>query len=186
MSQPEKILLTTSRNPTPRIRTLCNDLTRVIPRIVRVNRGKMGMDQVAEKALEHGADRVIIVDRWQGGPGKIEFFHIGASGLVQVPPILYVAGIRLQREFAPTKLKPAHWLVIARSADNSTEITESLSQFFNVPVLPEKEASPKHLVAMLISHNATRRIQITFMLLPQKLEIGPRITLRRVVWEPTE
>jgi hypothetical protein len=31
-------------------------------------------DQVAEKAFEHGTDRVVIVDDWSGGPGKIELF----------------------------------------------------------------------------------------------------------------
>jgi len=70
MHAPNKILLTTSRNPTPKIRTFCNDITRVIPSIVRVNRGKMSMDEVAEKALEYGADQFVVVDRWQGGPAK--------------------------------------------------------------------------------------------------------------------
>lgn len=182
----KKILLTTSRNPTSRIRTFCNDLTRVIPNIVRLNRGKMNIGEVAEKALEYGADRVFIVDRWQGGPGKIEFFHVGTWGLVPVPPILYVAGIRLQREFAPVKLKPAHSLAITQSVKNSKEIADSLSEFFSVPVLLEKEALPQYQVAMYISHDATKRVQITFMLLPRKVEIGPRITMRRVEWKPTK
>lgn len=186
MVVPRKILLTTSRSPTPKIRTFCNDLTRVIPSVVRVNRGKMSMGEVAEKALEYGADRVVIVDRWQGGPGKIEFFHIGTEGLVPASPVLHVAGIRLQREFAPVRLKPVHSLVIIQSADNSMEIANSLSKFFNVPVLFEKEELSKYQVAMRILHDATRRVQITFMLLPQKVEVGPRITLGRVVWEPTK
>ncbi|MFQ5836261.1 MAG: Brix domain containing protein, partial [Candidatus Bathyarchaeia archaeon] len=92
-------LLTTSRRPTPRIRTFCRDLARSIPNVVRVNRGKLSLDGIAEKALEFNADRVVIVDRWKGGPGKIEFFKIGQEGLVPVPPIMYVASIKLQREF---------------------------------------------------------------------------------------
>jgi len=181
-----KILLTTSRNPAPSIRTFCNDLIRVIPGIVRVNRGKMSMDEVAEKALEYGADRVVIVDRWHGGPGKIEFFHIGRSGLVPAPPILCVAGIRLQREFAQTWSKPVHSLVVTQSDGYFAEIADSLSKFFGVPVSLEKEALPKYQVAMHISQNATKRAQITFILLPQKVEIGPRITLWQVVREQTK
>lgn len=187
MDVPRKILLTTSRNLTPRIRTFCNEITRVIPSTVRVNRGKMSMDEVAEKALEHNADRVLIINRWQGGPGKIEFFHVGTFGLVPVPPIIYIAGIKLQREFAPAKLKPTHSLAITQSVQNSMEIVDSLSKFFNLPVLLEREALSHYQVAMHISHDATRRIQITFMLLPQKIEIGPRITMRRVEWnKPNE
>jgi len=184
MASSNKILLTTSRNPTSNIRTFCNDLTRVIPSIVRVNRGKMSMDEVAEKALEYNADRAFIVDRWQGGPGKIEFFHVGVEGLVPVPPILYIAGICLQREFAPAKLKPVHSLAITHSTLNFMEIVDALSKFFNLPVLLEKEALSDYQVAMHISHDATRRVQITFMLLPQNVEIGPRITIRQMEWEP--
>jgi len=185
MGATKKILLTTSRNPTPRIRTFCNDLTRVIPSIVRVNRGKMSMDEVAEKAFEQSADRVIIVDRWQGGPGKIEFFHIGSRGLVPAPPSLYVVGIKLQREFAPLRLKPVHSLVITHSSENSMEIADSLSKFFNLPVLTEKETLSKYQIAMRISRDASGRVQITFMQLPQNVEIGPRITLRRAIEEQT-
>jgi len=185
MDAPSKILLTTSRSPTPRIRTFCNDLTRVIPNIVRVNRGKMSIDEVAEKALEHGADRVVVVDRWQGEPSKIEFFHVGTEGLIPVPPILYIVGIRLQREFAPTKLKRFHSLAITQSLGNSLEMVDSLSKFFNLPVLPEKEAFSKYQVIMRVSHDATGRVQTTFMLLPQNVEIGPRITLERVEWKLT-
>jgi len=181
-----KILLTTSRNPTPKIRTFCNDLTRVIPKIVRVNRGKMSLDEIAEKALEQGADKVIIIDRWEGGPGKIQFFCIGESGLVRFPPILYVVGIRLQREFALTRLKPVHSLAITSTVDNSMQLADSLSKFLNFPLLIENETLLKYQVAMYISKDATRRVQTTFMLLPQKLEVGPRITIRRVEWEATK
>ena len=186
MSVPRRILLTTSHNPTPQMRTFCNDLARVIPGIVRVNRGKMGMTQVAEKALEHNVDRVAIIERWQGALDKIEFYQIGASGLVSVPPILCIAGIRLQREFATKKLKPIHSVVITKSVGNSLEVADFLSEIFSIPVLSEKEASAKYPVAMHVSRDATRRVQITFMLLPQKVEIGPRITLRRVMGEPNE
>ncbi|RLI44046.1 Brix domain containing protein, partial [Candidatus Bathyarchaeota archaeon] len=81
------ILLTTSRRPTPRIRTFCRDLARSIPNVVRVNRGKLSLDGVAERAIEFDADRVVIINRWKGGPGKIELFEVGQEGLVLVPPI---------------------------------------------------------------------------------------------------
>jgi len=181
MTSSGKILLTTSRNPTPRIRILCKDLARVVPDIVRVNRGKMSVDEVAEKAIEQGANHVVIVDRWQGGPGKIEFYRIGSEGLVLIPPILHVAGIRLRRELTPTKMKPVRSLVITQSDGGSNEIAESLSKFLNIPVVFENEELPNHQTAMNIAQDAAGQSQITFILLPQKVEIGPRITLRRAV-----
>jgi len=91
------IIITTSRRPTRRIRTFCNDLARCIPNSMRINRGKLSREGLAEKAYELEADRVIIVDRWKGGPGKIELFNV-REALVGVPPLIYIRGIKLQRE----------------------------------------------------------------------------------------
>ena len=92
------ILLTTSRRPTGRIRTFCRDLANSIPDVTRVNRGKMSLDGVAEKAIELEADRVVVVDRWHGGPGKINLFQISSTGLKPVPPLMLIGKIRLRRE----------------------------------------------------------------------------------------
>jgi len=58
-----------------------------------------------------------------------------------------------------------------------------LSDFFNLPRLPVVEAATKYQASMHVSLNASRRNQITFMLLPQMVEVGPRITLSKLVWE---
>jgi rRNA maturation protein Rpf1 len=181
------LLLTTSRRPTPRIRTFCRDLTCSIPNVVRINRGKLSLDGIAEKTLELNANQVIIVDRWKGGPGKIEFFKIGQEGLVLVPPIMYVAGIKLRREFDKVKTKPVRSLIITTSSEDSNEITRiarSLSNFLNVPLSQMDKTVSKFKTSMHISTNDLHRTQVTFMLrLPENVEIGPRITLSHVVWE---
>jgi len=180
-------LLTTSRRPTSRIRTFCRDLARSIPNVVRINRGKLSLDGIAEKALEFNADRVVIVGRWKGGPGKIELFKIGQGGLVPVPPIMYVAGIKLQREFDRAKTRPIRSLIITTPSEKSDEIiriAKSLSNFLNVPLSQMDEAVSKSQILMHISSNDLHRSQVTFMLfLPETVEVGPRITLSHVVWE---
>ncbi|KPV64305.1 MAG: putative Brix domain-containing ribosomal biogenesis protein [Candidatus Bathyarchaeota archaeon BA2] len=179
------ILLTTSRRPTRRIRTLCHDLARSIPNVVRINRGKLNLDGIAERALELKADRVIVVDRWKGGPGKINLFRVEAAGLTSVHPLMYVAGIRLQREIE-AEAKAVRSLVVTTAPKNSPEVTkiaENLSNFLNFPLSSIDEAASKYQASMHVSHNASGRIQITFMLLPQMVETGPRIIISRVVWE---
>ena len=180
------ILLTTSRRPTNRMRTLCHDLARSIPNVVRINRGKLNLDGIAEKALEFNADRVIIVDRWKGGPGKIKLFQAGPEGLILVPPLIFVGGIRLQRELEGVRAKPVRSLTITTSHEKSPQvakIAESLSGFLNVPASTMDVAASRYEAAMHVSSGASAQIQITFMLLPQAMEIGPRITVSRVVWE---
>ncbi|KPV63148.1 MAG: putative Brix domain-containing ribosomal biogenesis protein [Candidatus Bathyarchaeota archaeon BA1] len=180
------ILLTTSRRPTRRIRTLCHDLARSIPNVVRINRGKLSLDGLAEKALELDADRVIVVDRWRGGPGKIELFQTGSEGLIPLSPLIYVVGIRLQREFRGVKTKPIRPLAITTPYTEPSEVlrfAEALSHFLNVPMLSLDSVLPKYSASMHISSDAPHRIQVTFVLLPQTIEIGPRITISHVVWE---
>jgi len=179
------ILITTSRNPTRRIRTLCNDLTRSVPNAVRVNRGKMNLEGIAEKALELDANRVIIINRWKGGPGKIELFQVGQEGLTPVPPLLYVRGVRLQREFE-AKARPFRLLTMTMPPKSSNEIVriaESLANFLNLPILSASEAPAKFQALMHVSSDVSRLTQITFLLLPEIIEIGPRLTLSHVVWE---
>ncbi|MDH5712455.1 MAG: hypothetical protein OEY83_00755 [Candidatus Bathyarchaeota archaeon] len=180
------ILLTTSRRPTRRIRTFCRDLTCSIPNVVRINRGKLSLEGIAERALEFNADRVIIVDRWMGGPGKIVLFQTGPEGLIPVSPLMYIAGIRLQREFEGTKTKPIQSLTITTPPEKTTQvakIAEFLANFLNISMSSMNEAVSGYPAAMHISLNASRRIQITFMLLPEIVEAGPSVTLSHVLWE---
>ena len=179
------ILLTTSRRPTRKIRTLCHDLARSVPNVVRINRGKLSLDGIAERALELNADRVIVVDRWKGGPGKIKLFRVEPAGLTSVSPLVYFAGIRLQREFG-AEAKAVRLLAVTTAPESSPEITkfaENLSNFLDFPLASIEKAVSDYKASMHVIHNASGRIQITFMLLPQMIEIGPRITISRVVWE---
>ena len=178
------ILVTTSRRPTGRIRTFCRDLVNSIPDAVRVNRGKMSLDGVAEKALEVEADRVLVVDRWHGGPGKISLYMMSSSGLKPEAPLMLINGIRLRRELNETT-KRAQSTAITLEPEASTElrrIAGSLSQFFGLPLLSLDDAVRKHGASMHLSFNSARRLQITFMRPQQMVEIGPRVTLSKLVW----
>jgi len=177
------ILLTTSRRPTGRTRTFCNDLERSVPNLTRINRGKLGLDGIAEKALELDADRVAIVNQWKGGLGKIGLFEAGASGLVPSPPLIYIRSMRLRREFG-AKIKPVRSLVISTTPRDSSEIerlAEAFSKFFRIPRSSDGDVFTYEAV-MRISMDASHRTQITFVLLPQAIEVGPRITVSHAVW----
>jgi len=179
-----KILLTTSRNPTPTIRAFINDLSRVLPNTIRVNRGKMSTDEVAEKGLEHKAERVLIVDRLHGSLGKIKFYQIGESGLVSVSPTIQIAGLRLQREFEVSKVKPAHSVVLSISerSEEMMKIGNAFSTFFGIPTVSMNEAVKIAPTLMYVSRDKTNRTVISFMAEPEHVEIGPRIVVLGVEW----
>jgi U3 small nucleolar ribonucleoprotein protein IMP4 len=179
------ILLTSSRRPTGAIRTLCKDLANVLPQAVRVNRGKMSLDAVADKAIELEADRVIVVDRWHGGPGRINFFQIASTGLKPIPPIMVVAGVKFRREFKEGTrcIKSSIITVEPEASSELQKIADHLSQFLGLPVLSADEASGKNGVSLRLSFGTSRRLQISFLQLQRMVEIGPRVPLSKLVWE---
>jgi rRNA maturation protein Rpf1 len=183
-----KILFTTSRKPTNRIRTFCRDLVYSIPNTLRINRGKLSLNALAEKALELGANRIVIIDRWKGGPGKIEFFQI-RERLHQVPPLIYLKGVKLRREF-DTKVKrvQAYAIVICNEENEELQkISDAISEFLQLPQKQENALKKlkfrKRRTIFCIEKNKEMQIRFTFRLLPQLTEVGPRIRLSHLIWE---
>ena len=179
------ILLTTSRRPTGRMRTFCRDLANSIPDVMRVNRGKMSQDGVAEKAIEVEADRAIVVERWHGGPGKINLFSVSSTGLKPVPPLMLISGIHLRRELTEGMrgVKSSVVTVEPKASPELARAAERLSQFFGLPVQSLDESVSKHRASVHLSFDSSRRIQVTFMLLRRMVEIGPRVTLSKLLWD---
>ena len=178
------ILLTTSRRPTGRIRTFCRDLANSIPDVVRVNRGKMSLDGLAEKAIELEADKVVVVDRWHGGPGRINLFQLSSTGLKLVPPLMLISGIRLRRELKTTKRARSSAISVEPNGSYDLErVAGCLSTFFGLPIVSLDDAHSEHRASMHFSFNSSKQIQITFMLLGRMVEIGPRATFSKLVWD---
>jgi len=182
MGQPRKTLLTTSRNPTPRIRTFCRDLARVMPNIAYVNRGKMSNDDVAEKAIECGADRVMINDRGQGGLGILRLFTVTESGLTEASPTMHFAA-KLQ-EFGVPNVRPVVSISVQASnrSDELARLAASLSGFFGLPIPSDEQEYKSALTIMSISRGESGKIAVTFMAEPRHIEVGPRITVSRLEW----
>jgi len=183
------ILLTTSRRPAKNTRTFCKDLSNVFPNVVRINRGKMSLGGVAEKALELDAEKAIIIGKWRGDSGKIQFFRTNAKGLDVVPPLIYVKGVKLSRDFEKNALgrRRLKSVAIAASETSSLEVKRlenALSEFFNVPVFSLEEICDRKFDdAMQISVDLSNRIIVTFKLIPELVEVGPQIRVSHLVWE---
>ena len=184
MSTKKNILLTTSREPTDKIRTFCNDITHSIPNVIRVNRGKLSLDGVAEKALELHADHVVIIDRSKEGFANIRFLRMSISGLTPFPPVINIASVRFRREFE-ARTKRINSLAITMPSENSStakKLAHSIGDFFDIQVIMRQERISNFSASMRISSDALNRLQITFLLLPSLVEVGPRINVAKVVW----
>jgi len=100
--------------------------------------------------------------------------------------MMYVAGIRLKREFEGIKTKPITSLTITMPSEKNPQvakIAEFWSNFLGIPLLSMDEAVSEYSAAMHISLDASCRTQITFMLLSETVEVGPRVTISHLEWE---
>ncbi len=182
------ILLTTSRRPTKAIRTFCRDLSNTIPNTLRINRGKLSLEGVAEKALESNAEKVLIVERWKGGPGKIQFFEVSKEGLKLTLPLIYLKGVKLQREFPEAKPKGRRIKSLGLAASQSVsaevkKLEEALSKFFGIPLISYEESVRDYDALMQITPEQQGFLTVTFRLIPEMVEVGPRIGISHLIWE---
>ena len=173
------------------MRTFCRDLSSIFQNVVRVNRGKLSLGGVAEKALELDAEKVIIIGKWRGESGKIQFFRISAKSLDVVPPLIYVKGVKLSRDFEKNALRGRRLKSVAITASKTSsleveKLENVLSEFFNIPVFSLKEICDRKFdVAMQISVDPSNRMIITFKLIPEFVEVGPQIRVSHLIWELT-
>ncbi|MGB9778449.1 MAG: hypothetical protein ACP5LB_01615 [Candidatus Bathyarchaeia archaeon] len=188
MSERQRLLLTTSRRPTKNMRTLCREICHNLPFAVRINRGKLNLEGIAEKSLEHGAEKVMIIERWKFGLGKIQLFNVKPEGLKKVQPTIYVHNAKFRRNLAEETMKgrKIKSLAIAVSQHENSEVKKlekALSDFFAIPVFSFREAiNRKCDAAMQIKINPRKDLIITFMLLPEMVEVGPQIWVSRIDW----
>jgi len=121
------ILITSSRRPNPRLRTFCKDLAKVLPNAIKVNRGKMSIEEVAIKAYQLAIDHVVVVGKGRGGnPGRMIFLKIYEERYEILPLIIGIEGVVLIRE-----IKDAHVPEKVTStiiASNTNQLPELLSE----------------------------------------------------------
>jgi len=149
----------------------------------------MSLEEVAEKALEFDAEKVVIIDRWRQGFGRMEFFYVKQHGLEGAPPILCVCNAKFRRDFGEATPRGRRIRSIAFATTRKKEaaigkLEDFLSDFLGIPMLSLEEAKSGEYdaVAQILS-TPSKTLTLTFRLLPELVEIGPKIGIAYVVWE---
>jgi rRNA maturation protein Rpf1 len=180
------ILITTSHRPTQKVRTLIRDLSRVIPNSIRINRGKLSMNGLAEEATQLNADKVIIVERYQGNPGGILFYKVVMDKLKQVPPQIYMNDIKTQDDIGERK-SIRRGLAITTIANPSMEVKQlasALSDFLGIPCLDKP--MPNYQAAIHLAPDAKYKAKISLVVLPTFKEVGPVITVKHISYQSSD
>lgn len=179
------ILITTSRRPTQRMRTLCHDLNRVLPNTLRINRGKLNISGVMEKTLEYEADRVIIIERHKGGPGRLRFYGILSGEFKQLPPQIHLAGIKTQDDLR--QRKTIHGSLAITTSENPTipikKLAVALSNFLRIPYFETNLNPLKFRASIHLSPTPKYEAKISFTMPPIIKEVGPILIVKYTSWQ---
>ena len=187
MAQKMTLLITTSREPTRRIRTLSHDLNRVIPGSQQTNRGKLNHEGVIEEALALGLDRAMFLERWKGAPGKIELHLLRPNDRVYYP-VIYLSSVTLQAEIrGNTSIRAGLTASITTRDLQLNRLAEALTSFLQIPLRINDDSSLSTspgfppLPPRLFFESRGSRITVTFKN-KHDAEIGPRLEIKKVVW----
>jgi len=166
------------------MRSLCHDLERVLPDAIRINRGKLSFPEIIGKVFDAEADRLIIVERWKGGPGRIQFYQISPE-VTRLPPLLILGGVKMQIDFG-RKRRLSKNIAVTVTDDppkNILDLAKFLSQFLKVPLSAKKSSEEKFTTALHISPIPDGEARIQFNAPPRGTEVGPRLIVKKAVWE---
>ncbi|MEM4040180.1 MAG: hypothetical protein QXM83_00010 [Ignisphaera sp.] len=71
-----KVIITSSRRPTPTVRRFIKSLLIVLPNSVKISRGKLSFNMLALQALDLGSDKLLVVRNKKGNPGYIDVYVV--------------------------------------------------------------------------------------------------------------
>lgn len=134
--------LTTSHKPSKRTRTFVNELSSIIPRARRDNRGKKSLEQLFMLARELGTGRVLIIAESHGNPGKISGYLRDSNGSFDwsFDWIIRKVELRFETKISKTPLKFTK--LCFKFSDTHPDIQNSIMTFFAPvvqPVQPSEE-----------------------------------------------
>ncbi len=178
------ILVSTSRRPTSQIRRFSRDLNRVLPNCIYVNRGKQNIIGVIECARMNNSDKVILVERWKGGVGRLRFYYISSSTFTVTPPLLILRSVKTQADFGRKKWigQRIGFIWTKNISKREEQLLQFLAHFFQIPLHIEEIVKTEYSAAISLSSLPDGDIRLTVTSPPLICEVGPRINIKKVVW----
>ncbi len=156
------ILITTSRKPSRKTRSLARELSRMIPFSTYITRGKKPIEDLVEIARTKGYNRIAILKEKHGNPFKFDFIEIDGANWNYLDESLIFNLIKLQREIIKDKIK---------FEDIKFDGDQKIKEFFNIF---EERLDTKNVMC-------AKRGFLTF--LKNGKEIGPVLKYRVVKWK---
>jgi len=176
LGEEPKVIVTTSRRPSPRSRSLVKDLVSVIPRAVRLVRGHNSYADLAREAIRINADRVVVIGERKGNPGIIRVYEPLRSLELKNIVTFIVAGVKLAREAKAGRPENPQTLVVeADGSEIAEEFAEAMIRAFHAKLKPPGRT--EDYVTAKIEKIAENTVRVTFYW--RESLVGPTLKLRK-------
>ncbi len=177
MEKGKGILVTTSRRPSPRIRSFVKDLVAVIPGAIRFTRGHYSMEELAREAYTLGADRIVVVGERRGNPGIIRVYAYDPGELRPYNIVTFIVkGVTLSREaHTPPPPKRAVRELVANPLTEGVaeEFADAMVTAFHARL---KAKAERGFIEARIQGIDPRTVRVEFYFNGEK-RVGPRLKL---------
>ena len=178
--------LTTGRQTSQRLNSLLKELAYTLPRARIIRRGKSSIEDLAQRLLTEGFEYAMILQRWHGGPGRIDFYNVTFNGLIPIPPSILLREVKLGREHPSRGRHSAEAITYGNQASKATRtLATHLSKVFDLPELSVSTNAGGKTTLHLDESSSDRSITLAIMTITGQ-DVGPRMAISGLIWDLNE
>jgi len=151
------ILISTSRRPAQRVRTVCKELAFALPQTIYRTRGSSSFRELAHSAFADGITRLFIIDSRQNNPNAIKIHRL-EPGCLQEIIRLRIVESQLRREGKTTSRmnEPSSIMFDFRNVDGWLQ--EKFLESFTPVLRQQQSASEKDFTFSINRANTIEQI----------------------------
>jgi U3 small nucleolar ribonucleoprotein protein IMP4 len=178
----KKVIISTSREPSPRTRSFVKDISNLAYWLIKINRGKMTFHELVEEAILADSNTLAVVGEMRGNPSIIRVYDL--TDVARTEKLLHtysiiLKGVALSRETGNHGVEPqeVNEIIIEPSQGHDEEskaLVLALHQMLNTGVEPPREGK-----YIKVNINTAFKL-VKFKLFPTGLNVGPVIKYFKV------
>lgn len=169
-----KIVICTSRRPSPRTRSFVKDLANAFSGD-RITRGKSSLEELLTLSVESGYDKIIIVDTRYGNPGRLRIYDVRSKELAA---IIVLKGVTLTRENPRSIRFNPKGVVVLRTGYKLEDI---MIGSLNLKAIENINYVPPRYGVLVVEESKNIGI-IRFLEVNSLRDYGPILRIRRVYY----
>ncbi len=136
------------------------------------------MERIYNKVMEIGMDRLIIIERWRGGPGTIKLYVSPFTS--ETFSTFYIESCKTQDEVGQRRTIN-EGLIITLEKNASLEVrclADLFSKFLRIPSVEELPKDTSFKASMHLSSFRGGKVKIAFTMPPMVSETGPTLIVK--------